>query len=146
MRGRSAWQRRALFTQSVPILAAINSVNEAPDALNDQGLPNSSGSLAMFTVILLASTVRAVNIDTGHVVGNSHTNNNSGCSIGTETPTHRYEHNLNRRRSKIPAKVSQLCSGLGGGERGPCAFLRLTFVQILEWLYSRSKAVHSQAV
>ena len=38
---------RVLFTQSVPILAAINSVNEAPDALNDYALRSNSGSLAI---------------------------------------------------------------------------------------------------
>ena len=51
MLGGSAWQRRVLFTQSVPILAAITSVNEAPEALNDYALCNSPGSLAIFTAI-----------------------------------------------------------------------------------------------
>ena len=92
----------------------------------------------MFAAILLASTVEAVNIDTSHVVGNSHTDNNSGCNIGTETPTHRYEHNLNSRKNK-----SLVSSGLGsGGGGGLCAFLRLTVAQIGR-LYLG--ALHSQA-
>jgi hypothetical protein len=52
MLGRSAWQRRVLFTQSVP----INSVTEAPDALDDYGFRNSSGSLATFAAIRRASS------------------------------------------------------------------------------------------
>ena len=92
----------------------------------------NSVSFAMFAAILLASTVEAVNIDTSHVVGNSHTDNNSGCNIGTETPTHRYEHNLNSRKNKSP-----VWSGLGGND-GPSAS-----VAQIEWLYSG--LLHSQA-
>jgi hypothetical protein len=56
MLSRSARQRRVLFTQSVPILATINSVNEAAlDALNDYGLCKSSGSFAIFAAIRRAS-------------------------------------------------------------------------------------------
>jgi DTW domain-containing protein YfiP len=51
MLGRSAWKRRELFTQSVPILAAIYSVNEAPDALSDYVLRTNSGSFATLTAI-----------------------------------------------------------------------------------------------
>ena len=83
----------------------------------------------MFAAILLASTVEAVNIDTSHVVGNSHTDNNSGCNIGTETPTHRYEHNLNIRKNNSP-----VWSGLGGD--GPSAFLLVAQIE---------RALHSPA-
>jgi superfamily I DNA/RNA helicase len=41
--------------------------------------------LAILAAILRASTVEGVNSDTSH--GNSHTDNNSGCNIDTETPT-----------------------------------------------------------
>jgi hypothetical protein len=50
MLGRSAWQRWELFTQSVPIFAAIYSVNEAPDALSHYVLRTNSGSLAIAAI------------------------------------------------------------------------------------------------
>jgi hypothetical protein len=56
MFGRSAWQRRELFTQSVPIFAAIYSLNEAPDALSDYALRTNSGSFATFAAIRRASS------------------------------------------------------------------------------------------
>jgi hypothetical protein len=92
--------------------------------------------LAIFAAIRRASTVEEVNSDTSHMAGNSHPDNNSGCNIDTETPTHRYEHNLNIRKNKSPA-----LSGLGGG--GPSAFLRPTPVAQTERLYSG--ALHSLA-
>jgi hypothetical protein len=55
MLGRSAWQRWELFTQSVPIFAAIYSVNEAPDALSDYVLRTNSGSFATLTAISRAA-------------------------------------------------------------------------------------------
>ena len=53
-----------------------------------------------------------------------------------ETPTDRYEHNLNSRKNR-----SQASSGLGGG--GPSAFLRPITVAQTERLYS--EPLHSQA-
>ena len=67
------------------------------------GFRTNSGSFATLAAIRCASTVEAVNSDTSHVAGNNHTDNNSGYNIGTETPTHRYEHNLNIRKNKSPA-------------------------------------------
>jgi hypothetical protein len=93
-------------------------------------LRNKCGNLAIFTAIRRASTDE-VNSDTSH--GNSHTDNNSGCNIDTETPTPRYEHNRNCRNDKSPVS-----SGLGGDE--PSAFLPLAQA---ERLYS--EALHSQA-
>jgi hypothetical protein len=59
----------------------------------------------------------------------SHTDNSSGCNIDTETPTDRYEHNLNSRKNRSPAS-----SGLGGD--GPSAFLRPMSVAQTERWYS----------
>src|SRR5690242_12859789 len=78
------------------------------------GFRTNSGSFATLAAIRCASTVEAVNSDTSH--------NNSGYNIGTETPTHRYEHNLNSRKNKSPVS-----SGLGGD--GPSASVAQT-----EWL------------
>jgi hypothetical protein len=63
------------------------------------------------------STLEEVNIDTSHMIGNSHTDNNRCCSIDTETPTRRYEHNQTSRNDKTPVP-SDLCGD------GPGAFLR----------------------
>jgi hypothetical protein len=80
----------------------------------------------MLPAILRASTVKEVNSDTSHIAGNSRdTDNSRRCNIGTETPTDRDEHNPNRRRNKTPAKVPQLCSGLGDDGGGPCVVLPL---------------------
>ena len=49
---------------------------------------------------------------------------NSGCNIGTETPKHRYEHNLNSRKNKSP-----VWSRLGGNDG-----LSVSVAQT-EWLY-----------
>ena len=70
--------------------------------------------------VLLASTVEEINSDTSHVAGSSHTDNNSGYNIDTETPTHRYAHNLNSRKNKSP-----VWSGLGGND-GPSASVAQT--------------------
>src|SRR5215472_4319553 len=56
MLGRRAWDWWKLWTQSVPVIATINSVNEAPEALNDYSLRNNSGSLAIFAAIRRASS------------------------------------------------------------------------------------------
>jgi ethanolamine utilization protein EutQ (cupin superfamily) len=84
-----------------------------------------------FEAIRRASTVKEV---TSHT-GNSHTDNRC-CNIDTETPTHKYEHNLNSRNDKSPVS-----HGLGGG--GPTAFSRTMPVAQTELLYSG--ALHSQA-
>jgi hypothetical protein len=57
MLGRRAWDWWQLWAKSVPVLAAINSVNEAPEALNDYGFPKSSGSLAIFAAIRRAYAI-----------------------------------------------------------------------------------------
>jgi hypothetical protein len=86
-------------------------------------------SLAKFAAMRRASIVEEVNSDTSHMAGNSHTDNNSGCNIDTETPTAQYEHNLNSCKNKSPAS-----SGLGGGE--PSAFLRRRSPDESERLYA----------
>jgi hypothetical protein len=90
---------------------------------------SSSGSLAIFAAIRRASTVDEVNSDTSH----SHTDNNSGCNIDTETPMPQYEHNQNCRNDKSPVS-----SGVGGD--GLSAFLTLAQA---EGLYSGT--LHSRA-
>jgi hypothetical protein len=57
MLGRRAWDCWQLWTKSVPVLAAINSVNEAPEALNDYGFRKSSGGFAIFTAIRRTSSL-----------------------------------------------------------------------------------------
>ena len=49
---RCARDWRELRTQSVPVFAAIPSVNYASEALNDSGLRKSSDTLAIFAAIL----------------------------------------------------------------------------------------------
>jgi hypothetical protein len=99
-----------------------------------------AGSFAIFAAILRASTVDEVNSDTSHIGGNSHRDNNRHCNIDTETPRHRDEHNPNSRRNKTPVKVSQLCSGLGDGDGGPCAVLPLAQTERLYLRALLSKA------
>jgi len=91
----------------------------------------------MLAAIRRASTLEEVNIDTSHMTGNSHTDNNRCCSIDTETPTRRYEHNQTSRNDKTPVP-----SGLGGD--GPSAFLRPIPLAQIERLYSGP--LHSQAM
>jgi hypothetical protein len=93
-------------------------------------LRNKCANMAILAAIRRALTVDEVNSDTSH--SNSHTDNNSGCNIDTETPTPQYEHNQNCRNDKSPVS-----SGLGDR---PSAFLPLAQA---EWLYSG--AHHSQA-
>jgi hypothetical protein len=90
----------------------------------------------MLLAIRCASTVDEVNRDTSH--SNSHTDNNSGCNIDTETPTPQYEHNRNCRNDKSPVS-----HGLGGCG-GLTAFSRTMPVAQTELLYSG--ALHSQAM
>src|SRR6516165_3019744 len=47
----------------------------------------NSGSFATLAAIIGTSTVEEINSDTSHVAGSSHTDNNSGYNIDTETPT-----------------------------------------------------------
>jgi hypothetical protein len=70
---------------------------------------------------------KEISIDTRHMTGNSHTDNNRCCSIDTETPTRRYEHNQTSRNDKTPVP-----SGVGGDGccrrvRGPASGLSCSF-------------------
>jgi hypothetical protein len=67
---------------------------------------------------------------------------NPPCLISDTSQEEKYEHtNRNRRNKTIPVWAPRLWSGLGGDD-GPSAFLRRTFVQT-ERLYS--EPLHSQA-
>jgi hypothetical protein len=56
MFGRRPRSWRELWTKSLPILAAITSVSEASETLNDYGSRASPGNLAIFTAIRRASS------------------------------------------------------------------------------------------
>ena len=106
-------------TDAVPILhtrapvsvALSFSPGKSYDCVGAFHLRKSSGNFAIFAAMRRASSA-GVNSDTS--LSDSHTDNNSGCSIGTETPTPQYEHNQNCRNDKSPVS-----SGLVVMDRPP---------------------------
>ena len=76
-----------------------------------------------------------VGCDTSRLIGDT------SRMAGNKQPEEKYEHTNRKGSKKTPVWAPRLWSGLGGDD-GPSAFLRRTFVQI-EGLYSQ--ALHSQA-